>query len=244
MRKYFVVCFVMAIIGCHHKEAEVITVFGKATIRVPVEYLQIRLTIVTEGSTYTKANEENKELVLKMFDILHAFSIPDSDFVTSSSETAEGPMLSHHASYKKFTSRLQKVEYSGLLFLRRPTFYDTLFKELLKLGKVQAGVVRVGSSVLQEYRSEAYRQAVIKAKLHAEMLMSETNRKLGKILKLIDDSRGWYSYEGETRSFFNLGAEDATTFQHSGKEIPIDSSTFRKKYFEVNAIVAATYEMD
>ena len=94
MKKIFLIILFQQILFAQAKDPQYIAVEGKATVKVPVEYFLIRITIKNEGQTLSEANKQNKINVLKMFDVLKKHSISDSDFVTKSSETSEASLPS------------------------------------------------------------------------------------------------------------------------------------------------------
>ena len=228
------------IAGCQSKQPQYIAVDGIAKARIPVDYFQVRVTIKTEAATLSAANKENKALVLRFFDILTKYSIPDSDFVTKSSQTSE----SFLPSYMRFEreKRLPSVEYTGELTLRQTNLYDALFKDAVALGKLEIGVFGFGSFQLENFKQKAYQEATANAKARAELLLSGTGQRVDKIFKILQDGRDRY------RDY-----DDIETIIDSKRTVPPqvmammaqpEPSTFRKQYFDEQVNVTIIYEIE
>lgn len=237
MHRILLIILTIAVLGCQNKDSRYIAVEGKATVKAPVNYFEVRVTVATEGPTFSKANDDNKVLVRKVFEVFKKFQISDSDFVTKKSETAEAttPYLRYGLEKK-----LPSVEYSGTLLLRNPNLYDAIFKELVQLGKVEVGVYDFGCDSIENYRRDAYRQAVGNAKQQAELLIAGTGHKLGKIFKVLQDARDRYREYDDIES---LVAKSKPS-QIMAMELSPEPSTFRKKYLDVNALVTIIYEIE
>ncbi|HUI31118.1 MAG TPA: SIMPL domain-containing protein [Candidatus Acidoferrales bacterium] len=225
--------------GCQSNPPQYIAVNGTATVKVPVDYFEVRISIRNQNADLNKANEQNKALVMKMFGILKKFSITDSDFVTKTSETTES-LLPSYLRYD-LEKHIPGIEYAGDLILRNTADYDALFKELIALGNVEVGVYNFGSYDIKKYKEESYQQAVIDAKRRAELLLSGTGSKVGKIFKLLQDGQDRYKEYDDIEGL--LSSRQALTRTAAMLALPMPN-TFRKKYFDQTAAVTVIYEIE
>lgn len=239
MKKIFLIILFQQILFAQAKDPQYIAVEGKATVKVPVEYFLIRITIKNEGQTLSEANKQNKINVLKMFDVLKKHSISDSDFVTKSSETSEASLPSFPR-YNKEAKEIS-VQYSGELVLRNPQIYDLLFNDLLNIPNIDVGVVGFGNFNVEKYKKTAYKEAVLNAKSNAELLLTGTGCKLGKIYKLLQDGRDRYHEYDNIDQMMNPNSVGANYMAMLAPELP---STFKKKYFDEYAEVTIIYAIE
>ncbi len=226
--------------GCSNKEVRYIAVNGSAVVRAPVQYFSVNVSLVTRGSTFSNANSENKILVQKVFEVFRTFGIADSDFVTNTSETSEGTLPYRWAYDPDRPKEMPAVIYSGLLTLRNPANYDALFKELVKLRGVQVGVSGFGCDSIEKYRKMAYAKAVSRARDQAEFLLEGTGRIPGKLVKVLQDGKDRYNDYDDPELIGKSDNSAPACFSVAEAE----PSTFRRKYFDVDASVTMIYEME
>ena len=236
MKLLICLLFFQQLVFSQAKDPQYVAVEGAAIVVVPVEYFVVRITISSEGKSLSEANTLTKSNVLQMFDILKKYSINDSDFVTKSSETMDATMPSYRYDTEK---KKPTVQYSGELILREPQIYDALFKDLMAISRIEVGVYDFGNSNIQDYKDLAYKNAVLNAKSNAELLLSGTGSKLGKIYKLLQDGRDRYhEYDDIEKVIVPKGG------QPMYMSVSASPNTFRKKYFEEKVSVTIIYAIE
>lgn len=242
MQKRLALVILLGLLGCQEKTPRYIAVNGSATVKAPVNSFQVRVSVMTEGTSFAKANEDNKSLVLKVFDVLKKYHISDSDFVTNSSETAEGSLPFRYSLYGDQEKKPPSINYSGTLILRNPELYDVIFRELVGLGKVDVGVFGFACDSVDQYKNDAYREAVANAKRQAEFLLQGTGNKLGKVFKVLQDAHDRYNeYDDIEAVVAARRTMEVMAMASIGDARP---NTFRKKTFDVNATVTIIYEIE
>ena len=184
MNKILVALLLPLVVLCQSKDKDIdyLVVKGRAEVQVPVEYLEISISIMTYGPSFKIANDSNRAMVFKLFTVFRQFSIPDSDFQTTNNS-------SNQYDYNKEPERRLGIQYSGTLYLRNPNSYDSLFQAIVSLGNVSINIARFHSNQQIYYRMLAYQKAVESARNEAQMLLKGSHQSLGKIIKLIQDNR-------------------------------------------------------
>jgi uncharacterized protein YggE len=226
------------VVFCQSKDINYLVVKGRAEVQVPVEYLEISLSITTNGSSFKAANDSNRVLVFKVFDVLRRFGIPDSDFQTTNNSSYD------EEAFNRSPERRFVIRYTGILYLRNPSSYDSLFQALIGLGNVVININAFHSNQHAYYRMLAYQKAVEAARREAEMLLKGSHQAVGKIIKLIQDNRDVFTQyddidkllEGNTRSSLS---EVTISAQRAGP----NTDTFRKKYFSEFAEVTVIFDI-
>jgi uncharacterized protein YggE len=223
-------------ISCQNEQTHYIAVNGAGKVNVPIDYFKVNITIKTENINLVKANDENKNLVFKMFDILRKYSIIDSDFVTNKSQSSVN-LISPYIQFNR-DKIIPSIEYSGDLILRNPKNYDAIFKDLMSLGNIDVHINDFGSYSIEQYRIQAYKLATSNAKKQAELLLSGTGNHIGKIYKILQDGIDRSDYYDdidkiiESRQVKGLNVEAAAL-----------TNTFRKNFIEETATVTVIYEI-
>jgi uncharacterized protein YggE len=227
------------VIFCQSKDISYLVVKGRAEVQVPVEFLEIGMLITTNGPSLKTANDSNRVLVFKIFDVLRGFGIPDSDFQTTnnSSQDEEG--------YNRSPERRFSIRYSGILNLRNPSSYDSLFQALISHGNVTVNINAFRSNRHAYYRMLAYQKAVEAARHEAQLLLKGSHQTVGKIIKLIQDNRDIFTQYDDLDKLFEgnsglpLSSELMLAAQRSGPS----TNTFRKKYFSEFAEVTVIFDI-
>lgn len=168
------------------KEPDYVVVKGRAQVEIPLEYLQVSIAVSTYGSSYKAANDSNRVLVFSVLDVLKRFGIADSDFQTLNISSYENPV-------SRDAGRAYAIRYNGVLHLRTPQLYDSLFATLVNLGNVAVSISEFQSTKHAYYRMLAYRKAVDAARAEARLLLKGSHQALGRIIKLIQDNRDLYT---------------------------------------------------
>lgn len=238
MKALFLTMLIPFAVFGQSKDISYLVVKGRAEVQVPVEFLEVSLSIVTNGVSFKTANDSNRALIFKCFEVLHRFGIPDSDFQTINNSSNEDP-------YNKELDKRYSIRYTGILSLRTPNSYDSLFQALVSLGNVSVNINGFHSSRHAYYRMMGYQKAVEAARREAEMLLKGSNQKVGKIIKLIQDNRDVFTQYDDIEKLLgvdmNLPTSGATMIMAS-RAMP-DASTFRRKYFDEFAEVTVIFDV-
>jgi|SRR5208283_1371377 len=238
MKTLFLTILLPIAVLCQSKDINYLVVKGRSEVQVPVEYLEVSLSINTDGSSFRAANDSNRILIFKVLDVLRRFDIPDSDFQTTNNS-------SYEQNYNiKEPERRFVIHYAGILWLRKPKLYDSLFQSLVGLGNVAVNINGFHSSQHAYYRMLAYKKAVEAARQEAEMLLKGTHQSVGKIIKLIQDNRDVFTqYDDIDKllqgSWLPIGSPLMATAQGEGSA----TNTFRKKYFTEAAEVTVIFDI-
>jgi uncharacterized protein YggE len=238
MKTLLLTMLVPLVVFCQSKDLNYLVVKGRAEVQIPVEYLEVSLSITTEGSSFKAANDSNRILIFKVLDALRRFTIPDSDFQTTNNS-------SYEQNYNKEVERRFAIHYTGILWLRNPKIYDSLFQTLVSLGNVAVNINGFHSSQHAYYRMLAYHKAVEAARREAEMLLKGSNQKVGKIIKLIQDNRDVFTQYDDIDKLLQgssvpTGLPGIATAQAEG----MATNTFRKKYFTELAEVTVIFDIE
>ena len=164
------------------QEINYLVVRGRAEVKVPIDYLEVSISINTFGPSFKVANDSNRALVFNLFDVLHEFGIADSDFQTMNNS-------SNQYDYNRDAEKRMAVQYLGTLTLRRPKVYDSLFQAVTNLGNISMMISGSKSNQHAYFRTLAYQRAVEAARAEGEMMLRGSHQSLGRIIKLIQDNR-------------------------------------------------------
>ena len=238
MKTLLLMILVPWIVFSQTKDIHYLVVKGKAEVQVPVEYIDISVSIITAGPSMKAANDTNRVLVFKVFDVLRHFAIPDSDFQTLDNSSNEDM-------YSKEPGRRFSVHYSGIVCLRKPAMYDSLFQVLVGLGNVSVGINAFRSNRHSYYRMLGYQKAVEAARREAKLMLKGSGQSSGRIIKLIQDNQDVFTQYDDIDKLLegkNLPIGEAIMLMAArpGEE----ESTFRKKYFTETAEVTVIFEIN
>jgi uncharacterized protein YggE len=220
------------------KPMDYLVVRGSAQIQVPVDYLELSVAITSRGTSFRVANDTNRTLTLNMLNTLRAFGIADSDFQTVNNS-------SMFQDYNREADRKYVVTYSGTLFLRNLSLYDSLFQALLSLGDVSVTVTRFRSNHLPYYRILAYKKAIDAARAEAEMMLKGSHQSVGKIIKLLQDNRDVFTQYDDIDKLVSMSAPPLAgekTFS-TQSEVSASRATFRRRDFTEFAEVTVIFEI-
>jgi uncharacterized protein YggE len=224
------------------KEIKYLVVRGKAEVQVPVEFLEVSMSLTSIGPSFKAANDSNRVLVFKVFDVLRRFGIPDSDFQTTNNSSNED--YSNRDPERHFW-----IHYNGMLHVSRPGSYDSLFQALVSLGNVSMSITGFHSTRDAYYRILAYHKAIEAARAEAKMLLNGSHQSLGKIIKLIQDSRDVFTKYDNIEKIIEgtesiEGIESSTSIGRlAGVSVQANSITFRKNFFSELGEVTVIFEI-
>jgi uncharacterized protein YggE len=219
------------------QQSQYVVTRGTATVKVPTDFIKIAIAVRTEEESLQEANQKNRQLVLKVLDVFRELAIPDSDFITTQSETQQA--------YSRTNERKFGVRYEGILTLRRPFLYDSLFASLVSTGDVAVRIQSFGTNNPAFFAAEAYKKAVSSAREQAKLLLAGSGQHVGKILKILQDGRDPFTEYDDIDQLAHritqarpAGQEQATNF------MTVSAQTVRRPYFEQSANVTVIFEIE
>ena len=243
MNKILFALLATILVSCRSEQPKYIAITETTTVKVPVDYFEVRIQINVHNEDQVKANTTTKSLIHKLFEIFEKHSIPDSDFVTQSSQTAESylPSSSNTSMYEQ----RKVISYVGILVLRDTRIYDALFQDIVALGNTNIGVYEFGSYQIDRYKELAFKQAFDKAKGRAAMILAGTNQKLGRLYKVLQDGRDRFADFDNIDGLYDVsGSQDRTSKYSDLGPPPPSPSTFKKKYFNQTATMTVIFEIE
>ncbi len=213
-----------------------LVVRGSAEVQVPVDYLEVTITITSYAPTLAAANDTNRAIVFELFQTLRQFSIPDSAFQTQTNSSGENYV-------PREPERRFSVRYSGVLHLTRPSMYDSLFRALLNIGNLTVNISWFGSTRYAYYKMLAYQKAVDAARREAQMMLKGTKQSVGKIIKLIQDNRDVFTQYDNPENLLQEAVPPNVITAPITAERANPPSTYRKKYYSEVGQVTVIFEL-
>ena len=222
------------------KEINYLVVRGRAEVQVPIDYLEVSISITTYGPSFKVANDSNRALVFKLFDVFRQFSVADSDFQTTNNSA-------NQYDFGREPDKRLGVQYIGVLTFRHPQQYDSLFQAVTSLGNIAMNISRSRSNQHMYYRTLAYQRAVEAARAEGELMLKGSHQTLGKIIKLIQDNRDTFTQFDDINKLVETGGSSpgepslVVSAQAAG---PVATrSTFRKNDYTEAAEVTVIFEL-
>jgi uncharacterized protein YggE len=243
--KTYLLLIALLLVGCQTKQADYVVVRGFATVTVPVDYVNISVAVTTSGEALNLAYQHNQALIAKVLDVMRSYSIPDSDFVTIKSDTKDA-----NAETRFAFGRSQKpafvATYEARLTLRSIARYDEIVRALLTVGNLEIALLSFHSNDIDRYQKQAYAKALLNAREHAEQMVAGSQRRLGKLMKLLQEGRDDFT------RYDNIEEPESIQFPQeariSGPMVmeakPKGPVTFKRKNFDQNASVTAIFALE
>jgi uncharacterized protein YggE len=242
MKKLILLVLIPFAVFSQSKEIKYVVVKGSAEVKVPVDYLQVIVSVHTYSASAKIAIDSNRTTVLKMLGILRKYMVADSDFQTNDNSSRED-------AYVKEPERRHSITYSAQFNLRNVKSYDSLFQELVGLGNIDISVRGNGSNSSAMYKALAYQKAVKAAQHEAEILLATAHQSLGKLIKLIQDSRDVFTQYDDIDQIVQRMPKyiQKSESQYSGQDVTVSAqasgSIFRRDFYTQAAEVTAIYEI-
>ena len=224
------------IVSCQQPTSRYVVSEGHATIQAPIESMTLSIAIQTRNPSLEQANKTTRDVVLKMFQTFKKFNIPDSSFVTLTDESS-----SRREPYEK--EKFSEIAYSGDLRGVDPRIYDRLFADLLSLGDVSIRISSFQNSQLDQYNKRAYEQAVANARKQAELMLSGTGARVGKILKVLKTKDNPFDEYDDFENHVDKVTGPKTHVQYD-LSAPNLEPIFRRNSFDVSSSVTIMFEIE
>jgi uncharacterized protein YggE len=167
------------------KQIPQINVSGEGKVKAVPDQAFISVSVDTKGNNATDVKKQNDAVVEKVVKAIRNFNLPKEDVQTK--------RISLNPTYdwdkKKYTyNAMQTIE----ILLKDLNQYDALMEKLVDAGINRITNVDFRSSKIEQYKSEARKQAMKEAKLKAEDYVSVIGQKVAKALTISDNTQVYY----------------------------------------------------
>ncbi|POS01691.1 hypothetical protein Q361_10815 [Flavobacterium croceum DSM 17960] len=162
-----------------------VSVTGEGKIKVKPDQVSINFGVENLGKDATEVKKLNDETVDKVMKFIKKFGIPTSDFQTTNVS------LQRNYDYDKKKYNYRAYQNINIL-LKDITKYDELMMGLVDTGINNIDNVEFKSSKIEDFRSQARKEAMKDAKHKAEDYVSVLNQKIGKAITISDNSVNVY----------------------------------------------------
>lgn len=212
-------------------EPSTITVEGKAKIKVPVDYVELRVGLNAQGSNLTELEQSSYQTMLKLKKLLLSeWQFPDSLVQTNRSSIAERFNNNSKDAFYRFNQ-------SMTVTLDSLELYDTLRRDLIAAGATEFRINTFGTFKNAESKQRALKKAYQNAREKAKMLAQNADFTIGRPQKI--SSSGQFNIpEGE----FDVKLRGSSTISFSS-ELPLES-TLIKKFINVDANVDVIFTLE
>jgi|LGVF01.1.fsa_nt_gb uncharacterized protein YggE len=171
-----------------------ITIKSEAKLNVPVDFVIVSVTIEEYGNNLSEINSNMNKKAIKLQKKILSFGIDSTLISTQQNELQNLPY-----SHRDKGSSVARLTY--LFPLSNLNQYDTLKTSLIENGAKDIRIKEKCVYNIEKYRSEAYKQAFDNAKAKAEIIVSQTGKKIIGINKIVD---GNYDIDRMEKNYFNI----------------------------------------
>ncbi|HEX9980109.1 MAG TPA: SIMPL domain-containing protein [Flavobacterium sp.] len=162
-----------------------INVSGEGKVRVTPDQAFISISVDTKGNNAKDVKKQNDETVEKVVQAIRRSKLPKEDVQTK--RVSLNPIYDYEK--KKYTyAAAQTIE----ILLKDLSQYDALMEDLVNAGINRISNVEFRSSKIEQYRSEARKQAMQEARHKAEDYVSVLNQKIGAAINISDNTQVFY----------------------------------------------------
>lgn len=188
MKKAFLILalLAMSIAGAQEvKPTPQINVSGEGKVKVVPDQAFISVSVDTKGNNATDVKKQNDVVVEKVIQAIKKSNLPKEDVQTK--RITLNPIYDYEK--KKYSySATQTIE----ILLKDLGKYDAIMENLVDAGINRISNVEFRSSKIEQYKSEARKQAMKEAKVKAEDYVSVLGQKVGKALTISDNTQVYY----------------------------------------------------
>jgi uncharacterized protein YggE len=162
-----------------------INVNGEGKVKAIPDQAFISVSVDTKGSKATEVKKENDAIVEKVIQAIKKNNLPKQDVQTK--RISLNPVYDYEK--KKYSyNATQTIE----ILLKNLDQYDALMEDLTNAGINRITNVEFRSSKIEQYKSDARKQAMLEAKRKAEDYVSAIGQKVGKALNISDNTQVYY----------------------------------------------------
>lgn len=167
------------------KQVPQISVSGEGKIKIKPDQVEINFGIENTGKDAAEVKKLNDETTDKVLKFIKKFSIPTADYKTTNVS------LNRNYDYEKKKYNYQANQ-TVCITLKDISKYDSLMMGLVDNGINNISNVEFKSSKMEEFKSQARKEAMLDAKKKAEDYVSVLQQKVGKALLINDNSQTYY----------------------------------------------------
>jgi uncharacterized protein YggE len=177
--------FTVLIYGQEIKQVPQINVSGEGKIKITPDQVLILATVESKGTNAKEVKKQNDSQMESVLKLIKSIELPSSDYKT------KRVSLNPQYDYEKKKSSYYATQSIEIL-LKDLSKYDALMEGLVEKGINRIDNVTFQSSKLQQYQSDARKQAMIEAKQKAEDYVMVLGQKLGIAITISDNSQTYY----------------------------------------------------
>jgi len=249
MKTVILAIITFSILGCssfEHSKSGVdsyIIVEGNAGFDIPIEGIDVTLSFIGQSNNFNDSRNQRVEDIQKTFKVLKYFGIADSNYYTSKYEMSETPK------YDEENYKLGKYqfEYSLNVEINNPKIFEKLMDSLGNYNLKSFEIDGFSNNKHNKYLELCYENALKDSRKKADIILSKSGQKVGKIYKILSkDGDPFKYYESEKAIIDSYSAEtvytDYLTMQdESGLNLSKNGIFIRKTYnLSVTIIVLYT----
>jgi uncharacterized protein YggE len=162
-----------------------VNVAGEGKVRVTPDQVFIAVSVDTKGNKAADVKRDNDAVVEKVIQAIKKSNLPKEDVQTK--RISLNPVYDYEK--KKYSySATQTIE----ILLKDLSKYDAMMENLVDAGINRIGSVEFRSSKIEQYKSDARKEAMKEAKRKAEDYVSVLGQKVGKALTISDNTQVYY----------------------------------------------------
>jgi uncharacterized protein YggE len=184
-----------------------INVAGEGKVKAVADQALISVSVDTKGNKAADVKKQNDETVERVIQAIRKYNLPKEDVQTK--RISLNPVYDYEK--KKYSySATQTIE----ILLKDLNKYDGLMESLVDAGINRISNVEFRSSKIEQYKTEARKQAMLEAKKKAEDYVSVLGQKVGKALNIADNTQIFYPqpmYEMKTMAMADGAAAPRET---------------------------------
>ena len=198
----------MSIAGAQEiKQIPQINVSGEGKVKVVPDQAFISISVESKGTKAADVKKLNDELTEKVIKAIRQSNLPKEDVQTK--RVSLNPIYDYEK--KKYSyNATQTIE----ILLKDLSKYDVLMEAVVDAGVNRISNVEFKSSKIEQYRTEARKEAMVEAKRKANDYVSILNQKIGKAITISDNTQVNYPqpmmYEMKTAAFGDSAAPRET----------------------------------
>lgn len=179
-----------------------INVSGEGKVKVVPDQAMISVSVDTKGNKAADVKKQNDETVERVIQAIKKHKLPKENVQTQ--RISLNPVYDYEK--KKYSyNATQTIE----ILLKDLNQYDALMESLVDAGINRISNVEFRSSKIEQYKSEARKQAMLEAKKKAEDYVSVLGQKVGKALTISDNTQVYYPQPMYEMKAMAMGGSDA-----------------------------------
>ncbi len=164
------------------KQIPQINVSGEGKVKVVPDQAFISISVESKGTKSADVKKLNDELTEKVIKAIRQSNLPKEDVQTK--RVSLNPIYDYEK--KKYSyNATQTIE----ILLKDLAKYDVLMEAVVDAGVNRISEVEFRSSKIEQYRTEARKEAMVEAKRKANDYVSVLNQKIGKAITISDNTQ-------------------------------------------------------